>query len=69
MGCEKFIMDVAQAGMLPTWLAGVDMSGNGQAMDPIRQVGPGELPPVRTQVPTASGRLPGKYLSKTGAPR
>ena len=43
--------------MLPTLLAGVDMSGNGQAMDPIREVGPGELPSVRTQVPTASGRF------------
>ena len=55
--------------MLPTLLASVDMSGNGQAMDPIREVGPGELPSVRTQAPTTPGRLPGKHLSKTGAPR
>src|SRR6185295_17185843 len=42
MGYEKFVMDVDQAGMMHTLLAGVDLSENGQAMDAIRQVGPGK---------------------------
>ena len=42
MGYEKFIMDCDQAGMMHTLLAGVDMSENGQAMDAIREVGPGK---------------------------
>jgi len=42
MGYEKFIMDVDQAGMMHTLLAGVDMSENGQAMSAIREVGPGK---------------------------
>ena len=42
MGYEKFIMDVDQAGMMHTLLAGVDLSDNGQAMDAIREVGPGK---------------------------
>ncbi len=42
MGYEKFMMDVDQAGMMQTFLAGVDMSENGQAMDAIREVGPGK---------------------------
>ena len=42
MGYEKFIMDVDQAGMMHTLLAGVDLSENGQAMDAIREVGPGK---------------------------
>jgi trimethylamine---corrinoid protein Co-methyltransferase len=42
MGYEKFVMDVDQAGMMQTFLAGVDMSDNGQAMDAIREVGPGK---------------------------
>src|SRR6187402_1253755 len=41
MGYEKFVMDTDQAGMMHTLLAGVDLSPNGQAMDAIRQVGPG----------------------------
>ena len=41
MGYEKFVMDVDQAGMMHTLLAGVDLSPNGQAMDAIREVGPG----------------------------
>ena len=31
MGYEKFVMDVDQAGMMHTLLAGVDLSSNGQA--------------------------------------
>lgn len=42
MGYEKFIMDVDQAGMMHTLLAGVDLSDNGQALDAIREVGPGK---------------------------
>jgi trimethylamine--corrinoid protein Co-methyltransferase len=42
MGYEKFVMDVDQAGMMHTLLAGIDLSANGQAMDAIREVGPGK---------------------------
>jgi trimethylamine--corrinoid protein Co-methyltransferase len=42
MGYEKFVMDADQAGMMHTFLAGVDLSPNGQAMDAIREVGPGK---------------------------
>jgi trimethylamine--corrinoid protein Co-methyltransferase len=42
MGYEKFIMDADQAGMAHTLLQGVDLSDNGQAMDAIREVGPGK---------------------------
>ncbi len=41
MGYEKFVMDVDQAAMIEILLNGVDMSENGQAMDAIREVGPG----------------------------
>src|SRR3984957_4084451 len=42
MGYEKFVMDVDQAGMMHTLLAGVDLTENGQALDAIREVGPGK---------------------------
>jgi len=42
MGYEKFVMDCDQAGMMHTLLAGVDLSVNGQALDAIREVGPGK---------------------------
>ena len=42
MGYEKFVMDTDQAGMMHTLLGGVDLSENGQAMDAIREVGPGK---------------------------
>ncbi|WP_163557081.1 trimethylamine methyltransferase family protein [Halomonas sp. NO4] len=42
MGYEKFVMDADQAGMMQTLLKGVDLSENGQAMDAIREVGPGK---------------------------
>jgi trimethylamine---corrinoid protein Co-methyltransferase len=42
MGYEKFVMDVDQAGMMHTLLAGVDLSDNGQALSAIREVGPGK---------------------------
>ncbi len=42
MGYEKFVMDADQAGMMHTLLAGVDLSDNGQALDAMREVGPGK---------------------------
>jgi trimethylamine---corrinoid protein Co-methyltransferase len=42
MGYEKFVMDADQAGMMHTLLAGVDLSENGQALEAIREVGPGK---------------------------
>jgi trimethylamine--corrinoid protein Co-methyltransferase len=41
MGYEKFVMDCDQAGMAAVLLKGVDTSENGQAMDAIAEVGPG----------------------------
>jgi trimethylamine--corrinoid protein Co-methyltransferase len=38
---EKFMMDVDQLGMQQKFADGVDLSENGQAMDAIREVGPG----------------------------
>jgi trimethylamine---corrinoid protein Co-methyltransferase len=38
---EKFMMDVDQLGMQQRFAQGVDLSENGQAMDAIREVGPG----------------------------
>lgn len=38
---EKFVMDADQLGVLHSIAEGVDMSENGQAMDAIREVGPG----------------------------
>ena len=38
---EKFMIDVDQLGMLQTMAAGYDLSENGQALDAIREVGPG----------------------------
>src|SRR5690242_18123932 len=42
IGYEKFVMDTDQAGMMHTLLTGVDLSDNGQALDAIREVGPGK---------------------------
>ena len=42
MGYEKFAMDADQAGMMHAFLVGVDLSENGQALDAIREVGPGK---------------------------
>ena len=41
MGYEKFVMDADQAGMMQVFLNGIDLSENGQALDAIREVGPG----------------------------
>ncbi|MEX2519377.1 MAG: trimethylamine methyltransferase family protein [Paracoccaceae bacterium] len=38
---EKFVMDADQLGALHSIAAGIDLSENGQAMDAIREVGPG----------------------------
>ena len=42
MGYEKFIIDMDQANMLTVLLQGVDLSENGQALDAMREVGPGK---------------------------
>ena len=42
MGYEKFIMDADQAGMLAVLLQGIDLSENSQALDALREVGPGQ---------------------------
>ena len=42
MGYEKFIMDADQAGMMAVYAQGVDMSENGQALDALADVGPGQ---------------------------
>ena len=41
MSYEKFVMDCDQAGMMGTLVKGVDLSENGQALDAISEVGPG----------------------------
>jgi len=38
---EKFVMDADQLGILHKMAEGVDISENGQAMDALREVGPG----------------------------
>ncbi len=40
-GYDKFMMDIDQLGMQQKFCEGVDLSENGQAMNAIRQVGPG----------------------------
>ena len=39
---EKFVMDADQLGMMEVLAQGVDLSDNGQALDAIRETGPGE---------------------------
>jgi len=41
MSYEKFVMDADQASMIDVLLSGVDLSENGQALDALREVGPG----------------------------
>ena len=41
MGYEKFILDADQANILGVMLRGIDLSENGQALDALREVGPG----------------------------
>ncbi|HBD22802.1 MAG TPA: trimethylamine methyltransferase [Oceanospirillaceae bacterium] len=41
MDYEKYMMDLDQLGMMHTLTQGIDMSTNGQAMDAIKEVGPG----------------------------
>ena len=40
-GYEKFVMDADQLGMMQVLAQGPDLSANGQALDAIREVGPG----------------------------
>ncbi len=42
VGYEKFVLDNDQLGMLHTFVKGVDLSPNGQALDAIRENGPGQ---------------------------
>jgi trimethylamine--corrinoid protein Co-methyltransferase len=42
IGYEKFVLDDDQLGMMATFVRGVDMSPNGQALDAIRENGPGQ---------------------------
>ena len=42
IGYEKFILDADQCGMMATFVEGLDMSENGQAVDAIRDNGPGQ---------------------------
>jgi len=42
MGYEKFVLDVDQVNMMAIMMKGVDLSENGQALDAIREVGPGQ---------------------------
>ena len=42
MGYEKFILDVDQCGMMGVFIEGIDLSENGQALDAIRENGPGQ---------------------------
>ena len=42
MSYEKFMMDADQAGMLSVLGGGLDFSDNGQALDALRDVGPGQ---------------------------
>jgi trimethylamine---corrinoid protein Co-methyltransferase len=42
MGYEKFILDADMAGMAGALVAGVDLSENGQAMEPLLATGPGQ---------------------------
>ncbi|MBE9556349.1 MAG: trimethylamine methyltransferase family protein [Proteobacteria bacterium] len=42
MGYEKFVMDADQCGMQQALVGGIDLSENGQGLDAIREVGPGQ---------------------------
>jgi trimethylamine--corrinoid protein Co-methyltransferase len=42
IGYEKFILDDDQLGMMATFVRGVDLTENGQALDAIRDNGPGQ---------------------------
>jgi len=42
VGYEKFILDADQCGMMAVFVKGLDLSENGQALDAIRQNGPGQ---------------------------
>jgi trimethylamine--corrinoid protein Co-methyltransferase len=41
-GYEKFVMDADQCGMMAVFVKGMDLSENGQALDAIRENGPGQ---------------------------
>ena len=63
IGYEKFVLDDDQLGMMATFVRGVDLSENGQALDAIRENGPGSTSSApRTRSPTSrtpsTGRPP-----------
>ncbi len=41
-GYEKLVMDADQLGMMQVYAQGADLSANGQALDALREVGPGK---------------------------
>ena len=42
MGYEKFVIDADQCGLAASFVKGVDLSENGQALDAIKETGPGQ---------------------------
>tara|TARA_Y100001960_G_scaffold305078_1_gene358885 strand:- start:112 stop:1380 length:1269 start_codon:yes stop_codon:yes gene_type:complete len=42
MGYEKFVIDADQCALMAHFVKGVDLSENGQALDAIREIGPGQ---------------------------
>ena len=42
MGYEKFIIDADQCGLAASFVKGIDLSENGQALDAIKETGPGQ---------------------------
>jgi trimethylamine--corrinoid protein Co-methyltransferase len=42
VGYEKFVLDADQCGMMAVFVKGMDLSENGQALDAIRENGPGQ---------------------------
>ena len=45
IGYEKFVLDADQCGMMAVFVKGIDLSENGQALDAIRDNGPGPALP------------------------
>ena len=61
---EKFVLDADQLGVLHSLAEGIDLSENGQAMDAIREVGPGGHYLGCAAYP---GELQGRVLAHPGA--
>jgi trimethylamine---corrinoid protein Co-methyltransferase len=57
IGYEKFVLDCDQLGMMATFVKGLDLSENGQALDAIREKRPGSTSSApRTRSPTSRRR-------------